>query len=842
MKGEVTITKVYKDGTKEKVLSQDCNVLTDGFGINLTNLFTSNPADDIDRFKIGYFQVGTSGYYQETPILGGLQEEFAYSLPLNTHNNFYELSSALTDSTSYGTQGNIKTVVRDVTTVTNPFSPSDELVYTTSSMVLAVLEDDPTTKLTDRTINVKITIDEDSLNGVSIREFGLFSKNPTNRLKERPALVAYKSLSTPIEKNEYFNLDIDWVIKLDPYQSNGGTDYYTNQEIKKLGEIIKFYPSVHAAGIKFYSYSMSASDATKINTYDVIVESSTPTTRDGYLYYSLSGTALSGYHYAIDPDAASPIFWPKGSQQTVIQVSALSAVSFSDPSTRLEIHLDGFTGGKRVPNPLLDQTPDKFYIFFQDDGTPPTAALSQTGSGPITITATLDASSRSETRIYFEASGNAAYEIRDVGQAEVLSTDNHYITVRPGQYTGSLDIAAPAGALVDVSAFNPLSSDTEVNIFAHSNDFGPEEQIPVSIKIQDLVDNYVSIGTPDSPWYLENIGATGKIYWPGYPTQKTHSGNDTFSNGPTQFMYLNTEHLDDIKAPDKIQPATLAYAPSSIYIWAHKPTDLNPVNSVPKIRKSYTSYSFDSLGRTINLPDQRQPYSSDTSTLILSMYVKKIDTPIQATHPNYSEPEEITNSEYIAIRFYTRGFLGVGNAIAPGTSVYTATVIFRWVDDYLEPYTSDLRGAFNGQPHEYGVFSGTADDITEFGVSDRWAGTDGWQRIFFAIEVPPELTDAAAAIDLTLDGSGATQQWFINPTITHDGKLPGFTGTFTAPTTLSGSLIAWAQLEDIKDSVPSTYNGFLPAEYQPRDTAYFSPLGGAYISSTSSEQILNLTF
>lgn len=840
MKGEVTITKVYNDGTRERVLFEDCNVLTDGFGIGVCNMFTSNPADEIDRFKIGYFQVGTSGYYQETPILGGLQEEFAYSLPLNTHNNFYELSSALTNPDDYGEQGNIQTVVRDIITVSNPFSPADELQYTSTSAVLAVLENDPVTKLTDRTINIKITIDKDSLNGIVIKEFGLFSKNPTNRTKDKPVLVAYKSMSTPIEKSDAFDLDIEWVVKLDPYSSNVGVDYYTNREIERMGEVIRFYPSVNGAGLKFYSYSMSASDATKVNTYDVIVESPTPTTRDGYLHYSLSGTAVSGYHYALSNP--SPIFWPKGSHQAVIQVSALSSTSYSDPSTRLEIHLDKFTGGKRIPNTRLDSTPDKFYIFFNDDNTPPTAALSQTGTGPITITATLDASSRSDTYIYIQAEGTNPYEIREAGDSVVQSTTNYFIKVRAGQLTGSIDIASTVGTTVDLSSYNPLSSDTEVNILAHSNNFGPEEQIPVSIKIQDLVDNYISVATKDSPWYLDNIGSTGKIFWPGYPTQKTHSGNDTFSNGPTQFMYLNTVELEDTKAPDRVQPATLGYAPSSIYIWAHRESDTDPVNSPPKIRKSYTSYSFDSLGRTINLPDQRQPYSSDTSTLILSMYVKKIDSPITASHPNYTEAEIVDNSEFVAIRFYTRGFLGVGNTLAPGTSVFTATATFRWVGDYLEPYSSDLNGAFNGQPHEYGVFSGTADDITEFGVSDKWAGTDGWQRIFFAIEVPPELTDAAAAIDLTLDGSGATQQWFINPTITHDGKLPGFTGTFTAPTTLSGSLMAWAQLEDIKDSVPSTYNGFLPAEYQPRETAYFEPLGGAYISSTASEQKLTLTF
>ena len=186
MKGIVSICKVFKDGRREPVIQESCNVLTDGFGMSVASMLSTGPDQLAERFHFKYFQVGVSGYYQYGPINNPIGadpyveidkyslEKFSDALPHSTHNNFYELSSALTDASSYGT-GNLKTVTKEVLTVTNPFVQQSDLEYTTSSMLLVELPDHPCTNLTDRSVNFKLTIDTDSLNGVAMREIGLFA-------------------------------------------------------------------------------------------------------------------------------------------------------------------------------------------------------------------------------------------------------------------------------------------------------------------------------------------------------------------------------------------------------------------------------------------------------------------------------------------------------------------------------------------------------------------------------------------------------------------------------------------------------------------------------------------
>ena len=63
MKGLVTITKVYRDGTKEPVCVKDPNILTQGFALDMANLMTAGANTTTQNYKFGYFQLGTSSYY-----------------------------------------------------------------------------------------------------------------------------------------------------------------------------------------------------------------------------------------------------------------------------------------------------------------------------------------------------------------------------------------------------------------------------------------------------------------------------------------------------------------------------------------------------------------------------------------------------------------------------------------------------------------------------------------------------------------------------------------------------------------------------------------------------------
>ncbi|MHC4753010.1 MAG: hypothetical protein ACYTFW_24490, partial [Planctomycetota bacterium] len=72
-----------------------------------------------------------------------------------------------------------------------------------------------TTSLNDNTVNVRLLIDENMAVGQTIKEIGLFSKNPNgNRGVDQPYLIAYKSLCDPLIKNDEFSYIVDWELSV----------------------------------------------------------------------------------------------------------------------------------------------------------------------------------------------------------------------------------------------------------------------------------------------------------------------------------------------------------------------------------------------------------------------------------------------------------------------------------------------------------------------------------------------------------------------------------------------------------------------------------------------------
>lgn len=205
MKGIVTIYKVYEGGDREEVIRDRCNILTDGFGIAAVNLFSTDSNQKADDYTIAYFQVGTSSYSDDP--------DWTDSLPSATANNFYSLNSPVSSAEDYGTETTLKAVTRNVISVKTAFLEASALEYEYSGQVVCQFESDSVSRITDRLLAAKFSIDRDGLVGQDVKEFGLFIKNPEHWLDEdRPVLAAYKSLEAPIAKNNEFTIDVEWII------------------------------------------------------------------------------------------------------------------------------------------------------------------------------------------------------------------------------------------------------------------------------------------------------------------------------------------------------------------------------------------------------------------------------------------------------------------------------------------------------------------------------------------------------------------------------------------------------------------------------------------------------
>ena len=59
IRGNVEVTKTYSNGEKECIFN-DSNIVTDGLGYSLVNIFTNNGSTNVEDHQIAYFQLGDS--------------------------------------------------------------------------------------------------------------------------------------------------------------------------------------------------------------------------------------------------------------------------------------------------------------------------------------------------------------------------------------------------------------------------------------------------------------------------------------------------------------------------------------------------------------------------------------------------------------------------------------------------------------------------------------------------------------------------------------------------------------------------------------------------------------
>jgi hypothetical protein len=92
---------------------------------------------------------------------------------------------------------------------------AEKSYYITSSQDFLVIPKGYVTSLNDNTANIRLLIDENLANNQTIKEVGLFLKNPDGNVGiDNPFLSAYKVVSPPIAKNNEFSYIIDWELSL----------------------------------------------------------------------------------------------------------------------------------------------------------------------------------------------------------------------------------------------------------------------------------------------------------------------------------------------------------------------------------------------------------------------------------------------------------------------------------------------------------------------------------------------------------------------------------------------------------------------------------------------------
>ena len=87
--------------------------------------------------------------------------------------------------------------------------------YITVAQDVLSIPEGYTTSLHDNTFTVRLLIDEELANNKTIKEVGLFMKNPGGSTgRDEPMMVAYKEVFPPINKNDEFSYIIDWELSV----------------------------------------------------------------------------------------------------------------------------------------------------------------------------------------------------------------------------------------------------------------------------------------------------------------------------------------------------------------------------------------------------------------------------------------------------------------------------------------------------------------------------------------------------------------------------------------------------------------------------------------------------
>ena len=330
MKGLVTIKKVYDD-REEVVLLNSPNTITLGLGMSLAKILTDDQDNFLEDYQFGYFQIGTSAH----DYLGGFSSgDFSNSVERTKSSSIFSLKEPLSSVELYGDETEIRVVERTIYKNQYEFVDVNKVTLEPEKQVLASMPESAVTFHNPGIVRVKFRIDKDGAVGETIREVGLFCKNIFKDLDEdKPILAAYKPIYPGILKGEDFHLDIEWSFDL----------RNSSEIVKTLPNTISFYPAVMPTqdGKDFKNIATVNALEEYYGTYNVVIETLTPTLHNGYLHYNLKGDAVKEKDYEIiDIDKESPIFIKKGTRKTIIPIKIRSEAFRGEKF--LEIELDSF--------------------------------------------------------------------------------------------------------------------------------------------------------------------------------------------------------------------------------------------------------------------------------------------------------------------------------------------------------------------------------------------------------------------------------------------------------------------------------------------------------------------
>ena len=211
--GHITVCKIYKDGTKETVLNK-ANLVTAGMGSSFLDIQQNAGSPYIVDYTPKYFQVGTN--------------TIGYGSPHTRQASatFYQLSAPF-DWEDYGLDTDIELVKRyrgfnasvspDVDSgntyfeLLNTSAPLSAVTFSGEDQYFGEVTEGRISKYFVDSFESEIILDENSGNGKSITELGLFAKNPKGFGQDSPLLMAYRSFD-PIVKTAEYSLVIHWAV------------------------------------------------------------------------------------------------------------------------------------------------------------------------------------------------------------------------------------------------------------------------------------------------------------------------------------------------------------------------------------------------------------------------------------------------------------------------------------------------------------------------------------------------------------------------------------------------------------------------------------------------------
>ena len=207
IRGQLTVCKIYSDGTSEEVFSES-NMITAGLGAAFLDIMHRSGSAFAEDYRPRYFQFGTG----------------TRTLPSNaTSSIFFKLDTPL-DWAGYGEDSDMEIYERyrgfyassndggltygEVEYADPVFS---SVVFSGSDEYFAQIRGQHVTRLYYDSFESLIVLDNNSGNGSTISEVGLFAKNPKGYVYDSPLLMAYKSF-TGIAKTSDFALSFRWNI------------------------------------------------------------------------------------------------------------------------------------------------------------------------------------------------------------------------------------------------------------------------------------------------------------------------------------------------------------------------------------------------------------------------------------------------------------------------------------------------------------------------------------------------------------------------------------------------------------------------------------------------------